>query len=223
MPDSTAIFQNRTDAGRQLAAILASYHDVPNLLALGLPRGGVVVAFEVAESLDAPLDVFVVRKIGVPGHEELAMGAIASGGVVVVNHSVLHALDIQPDLFEAAVVREREELIRRETLYRNHRPPPEIQGRTVILVDDGLATGASMQAAIEGLRVQQPRDMVVAVPVAAVSTYEKLRPMVSDLVCVATPEPFYGVGQWYHDFAQTTDTEVRELLEKANRRTPHAA
>jgi predicted phosphoribosyltransferase len=214
------IFRDRNDAGRQLTARLGSYYEVPNLLVLGLPRGGVVVAFEVAQSLHALLDVFVVRKLGVPGHEELAMGAIASGGVVVLNESVLGSLDIPDDVLQQVIARAREELLRRENAYRNHRPPPEIRNRTVILVDDGLATGASMQAAVEGLRLQQPAQIVVAVPVAAPSTYEKLRPMVDDLVCVATPEPFYGVGQWYEDFRQTTDEEVRQLLEQAN---PHAA
>lgn len=207
-------FSDRAHAGRVLATALSHYAGLPNLLVLGLPRGGVVVAFEVAEALHAPLDTLVVRKLGVPGHEELAMGAIATGEIVVVNQNVVESLEIPDEVFQAVVARQREELARREAVYRRDRPPPQIRGRSVIVVDDGLATGATMHAAVEALRTQQPERILVAVPVAAVSTYRSLLPEVDDLVCLATPEPFYGVGQWYDDFSQTSDEEVRELLER---------
>ena len=210
------VFQDRTEAGQSLAARMADYRSEPNVLILGLPGGGVVVAFEIAEALHAPLDVFVVRKLGVPGREELAMGAIASGNVLVKNRAVLDAVDISESLFEAVVEREREELARREFVYRGDRTPPAIAGRSVILVDDGLATGATMQAAIEGVRMQQPARIIVAVPVAAPPIYERLRRMVDDFVCLERPEPFLGVSQWYKDFRQTSDEEVRHLLEEAN-------
>jgi putative phosphoribosyl transferase len=212
------MFQDRCDAGRCLAARLAEYRGAPNLLLLGLPRGGVVVAFQIAAVLHVPFDVLVVRKLGVPGREELAMGAIANGNVVVRNPSVLEAADISDSVFQEVVERERAELARREIIYREHRPLPAIHDRSVILVDDGLATGATMQAAIEAVRMQQPASLVVAVPVAALSTCKTLRPMVDDLVCLATPRRFVGVGQWYRDFGQTTDEEVRQLLDEANQR-----
>src|SRR5205085_8301712 len=182
---------------------------------LALPRGGVPVAFEVAQRLGVPLDVFVVRKLGVPGHEELAMGAIASGGVRVLNEDVLYALPDAQSIVEMVTAIEREELSRRERNYRAGRPPPDIRGQTVILVDDGLATGATMRAAAAALRQQQPARIVVAVPVSAVQTCDEYRMGVDEIVCAVTPEPFHAVGMWYEDFSQTTDEEVRELLARA--------
>jgi predicted phosphoribosyltransferase len=195
-----------------LATKLADYAHRPDLLVLALPRGGVPVAFEVARALDAPLDVFIVRKLGVPGYEELAMGAVATGDVRVMNNDVVSALHIPDYVIEAVSSWEREELARRERLYRGDRPPPDVRGHTVILVDDGLATGATMLAAVEALRRQQPARIVAAVPVAASDTCELLRAEVDDVVCARTPEPFRAVGLWYQDFTQTTDEEVRELL-----------
>lgn len=221
------IFRDRSDAGRRLASHLVTYAHRDDILVLALPRGGVPVAFEVARKLEAPLDVFVVRKLGVPGHEELAMGAIASGGVLVLNEDVVANLQIPEGVIQQVAAKEREELDRREHAYRNGRPAPQIPGRRVILIDDGLATGASMHSAVKGLRKQTPERVVIAVPVAARQTIEKLRPQVDDLVCVAVPEPFYGVGQWYEDFRQTSDDEVRDLLQQAHHqrqnRTSHAS
>jgi predicted phosphoribosyltransferase len=211
------VFQDRRDAGKHLAEKLRAYTDEPDVLVLALPRGGVPVAFEVARRLRAPLDLFLVRKLGVPGQEELAMGAIATGGTYVVNEEVVRALGIPDDVLEAVAAKEQRELVRREQAYRGNRPPPEIGGRTMILVDDGLATGSSMRAAIAALRRRQPARIVVAVPVAAASTCAELAHEVDDLVCAITPEPFYGVGLWYEDFSQTTDEEVHELLERAAR------
>jgi predicted phosphoribosyltransferase len=210
-----ARFRDRTEAGRQLAAALAPYAGRPNLLVLALPRGGVPVGFEVARALHAPLDVMLVRKLGVPGHEELAMGAIASGGIRVVSEDVVRALGIPERVIAAVAAAEEEELVRRERLYRGGRPPPDVRGRLVILVDDGLATGSTMRAAAAALRAQHPERLVVAVPVAAPETCETLRMEVDDVVCALTPEPFYAVGAWYQDFSQTTDEEVRELLHRA--------
>ena len=209
------IFQDRTDAGRQLATQLASYSRHPNLLVLALPRGGVPVAFEVARALRAPLDVFLVRKLGVPGHEELAMGAVATGGIRVLNEDVVNSLRIPPEAIDRAVSAEQRELDRREREYRDARPAPAVRDHTVILVDDGLATGSTMRAAIKALQQQGPEALVVGVPVASPDVCEQFRSEVSDIVCVATPEPFYAVGYWYQDFAQTTDEEVRDLLSKA--------
>ncbi len=208
-------FKDRRDAGRRLAEHLRAYATRDDVVVLALPRGGVPVAFEVARQWKAPLDIFVVRKLGVPGHEELAMGAIASGGVLVLNQEVVTSLKIPDQAVERVADEERQELARREQAYRNHRPAPELQERSVILVDDGLATGASMHSAVEGLRKQSPQQIVVAVPVAAQQTIEKLRPEVDDLVCAEVPEAFYGVGQWYEDFRQTTDEEIRTLLQQA--------
>jgi putative phosphoribosyl transferase len=208
-------FADRTDAGRVLAEHLREYADRPDLLVLALPRGGVPVAFEVARELDAPLDVFLVRKLGVPGHEELAMGAIASGGIRIVNEQVVRALGITDDQIAAAAADEARELERRDREYRGSRLPPAMQGRTVILIDDGLATGSTMRAAAAAVRAQAPRHLVVAVPVGAAETCEALRSEVDRVVCAVTPEPFYGVGMWYEDFTQTTDEEVRELLGRA--------
>ncbi len=205
-------FRNRTDAGRQLAGKLAAYADRPNVLVLALPRGGVPVGFEVARALGAPFDVFLVRKLGVPGHEELAMGAVATGGVRVLNDDIVRGLGISDREIDAAAARELQELARRERLYRGDRPPPDVAGRTVILVDDGLATGATMRAAVAALRQQQPARIVIAVPTASPDTSEALKAEAEGVVCAMTPEPFFAVGYWYEDFTQTTDDEVRELL-----------
>ena len=207
-------FGNRTDAGRMLAAQLADYRGRPDVLVLGLPRGGVPVAFEVAQALGAPLDVYLVRKLGVPGHAELAMGAIASGGVRVVNQDMVRSLRISPQQLDAVTRAEEGELQRQERLYRGGRPPPDVSGRTVILVDDGLATGATMQAAVAALRSAGPKEVVVAVPVAPPETCAELAAEADRVVCALTPEPFYAVGAWYRDFSQTSDDEVRELLRR---------
>ena len=209
------LFRDRTDAGRRLAARMTEYAGRSDVLVLALPRGGVPVAFEVARALRAPLDVFLVRKLGVPGQEELAMGAIASGGVRVVNEDVVRHLGIPPEVIDAVAAREQGELERRERAYRDERPAPDVRGRTVILVDDGLATGSTMRAAALALRQQGPARVVVAVPVASREACEEFRGEVDDIVCAATPEPFMGVGRWYEDFSQTTDEEVRELLAHA--------
>jgi len=210
-------FRDRREAGQLLASRLAAYAHRPDVLVLALPRGGVPVAAEVARALGAPLDVFIVRKLGVPGHEELAMGAVATGGVRVLNAQVVRALGIPDAAIEAVAVKEQQELERRERLYRGDRPPPDVRGRTGILVDDGLATGASMHAAIQALRQWQPARSVVAVPVAAPETCEELRAVADEVVCAIRPEPFYAVGLWYADFSQTTDEEGRDLLESAAR------
>lgn len=210
-------FSDRRDAGRQLAERLAHYAGRDDLLVMGLPRGGVPVAYEVATALDAPLDVFIVRKLGVPGHEELAMGAIASGRVVVLNEDVIQGLEISREVIDEVAAREREEMLRREQAYRDNRPAPELRGHCVILIDDGLATGASMFSAVQSAKQQDPSRIVVAVPVAAVQTAERLDAEVDEFVAVRTPTPFYGVGQWYDDFSQTSDEEVRHLLERAYR------
>ena len=205
-------FRNRVEAGQQLARRLTKYANRPGVLVLALPRGGVPVGYEVAQALNAPLDVFVVRKLGVPGHEELAMGAIASGGVRVLNRSVVEGLQISDDVIDEVAARELRELERRERTYRDGRPVPDVQGRTVILVDDGIATGSTMKAAIEALRQLEAGRIVVATPTAALSTVREMRPDVDDFVAVMAPADFSGVGQWYEDFSQTTDEEVRELL-----------
>jgi putative phosphoribosyl transferase len=189
---------------------------------LALPRGGVPVAFEVAKELKAPLDVFVVRKLGTPGHEELAMGALAPGGVRVLNDDIVRSLNVPEHAIETVATRELRELERRERTYRGAQPPPELRGRTVILVDDGLATGATMRAAVEALKAQGPERVVVAVPTAAPETCDTFRSEVDEIVCAETPRPFYGVGMWYENFSQTSDEEVRDLLEAAKRRTDRA-
>ena len=209
------LFRDRADAGRQLLTRLGAYRGRPDVLVLGLPRGGIPVAYEVARGLGSPLDVFVVRKLGVPGQEELAMGAIATGGVRVVNRDVVDALHIPPDVLDRAAAQELRELERRQRSYRGDRPEPQVEGRTVILVDDGLATGSTMRAAVQALRQQRPARIVVAVPVAAFATCEELRREVEDVVCFATPEPFMAVGRFYDDFSQTTDEEVHDLLASA--------
>jgi len=213
-------FKNRSEAGRFLAEQLSAYANRPDTLVLALPRGGVPVAYEVAKALGAPLDVFQVRKLGLPGHEELAMGAIATGGVRVRNPEVVEYLRIPDEVIDEVTARERRELERRERLYREGRPALSPRGRVVILVDDGLATGSTMLAAVLALRQQQPASIVVAVPVAAKQTCEELRAVADEVVCAVAPDPFYAVGLWYEDFAQTTDEEVRELLARAeNKRT----
>ena len=205
-------FPNRAEAGKQLARKLARYARCPDVLVLALPRGGVPVASEVARALEAPLDVFVVRKLGVPSHEELAMGAIAYGGVRVLNDSVVDSLGITAEVIDAVARREERELARRERAYRDDRPAPTVRGRVVILVDDGIATGSTMYAAIAALRQQGAGRIVVATPTVARTTYDEMRPEADDVVAVLMPEEFYGVGQWYEDFSQTTDEEVRALL-----------
>jgi len=207
-------FLDRTEAGKLLAESLAGFADRPDVLVLALPRGGVPVAFEVAQALRVPLDVFVVRKLGTPGNEELAMGAIASGGIRVLNQGVVGALGIPDDMIDEVAERELRELERRERVYRKHRPPFDVSGRTVILVDDGIATGSTMRAAIKALR-QTAGRIVVAVPTAAPDTAAQLQPEVDEFVALITPPGFYAVGQWYEDFGQTTDAEVTELLEQA--------
>jgi predicted phosphoribosyltransferase len=210
-----AAFRDRTEAGRLLAARLTAYAGDPDVLVLALPRGGMPVGYQVARALGAPLDVFVVRKLGVPGHEELAMGAIASGGVCVLNEDVVDALRIPRRVIEAVAEYELRELGRRERAYRGDRPAPEVRGRTVILVDDGLATGSTMRAAVVALRRLGPARIIVAVPTAAPSTCEEFRHEADECVCDITPDPFYAVGLWYEDFSPTTDNEVRDLLKRS--------
>jgi len=209
------LFRDRRQAGRVLAVHLQRYAHRPNLLVLALPRGGVPVGYEVAVALNAPLDVFLVRKLGLPGQEELAMGAIATGGVRVLNEEVVQALDISEELIDTVAAEELQELERRERVYRDDRPLPEMRGRIVILVDDGLATGSTMRAAIKALRQLGPACIVVAVPVGARQTCEEIGKEADDVVCARMPEPFYAVGAWYADFAQTTDGEVHDLLRLA--------
>jgi predicted phosphoribosyltransferase len=213
-------FRDRRAAGRALVPLLGRYADRDDVLVLALPRGGVPVGYEVAQALRAPLDVFLVRKLGVPGYEELAMGAIASGGGVVLNEEVMQGLGIPRDVIDQVAEDEQRELERREQAYRDGRPPPSVEGKVVILVDDGLATGASIRAAAAALRRLQPAALVVAVPTAATSTCEQLRSEVDDVVCATTPTPFFAVGQSYLDFSQTTDEEVRDLLRGAASPTP---
>ena len=215
-------FRDRHEAGRVLATRLLAYANRSDVLVLALPRGGVPVGFEVAHALKAPLDIFLVRKLGVPGHEELAMGALASGGVRVLNEDVVRQLRIPDAVIDAVAKEEQRELERRDRLYRDGRPPIDVRGRTVILVDDGLATGSTMRAAILALRRQHPAAIVVAVPVAAAATCAEFASEVDDVVCASTPEPFYAVGLWYEDFTQTTDEEVYALLARPADRRPTA-
>jgi predicted phosphoribosyltransferase len=215
-------FRDRAHAGRALAERLKGYAGRPSLLVLGLPRGGVPVAFEVARALDAPLDVFVVGKLGVPGHEELAMGALTSGGVLVLNDDAVQGLGIDAAAIARAATAEKKELERRDLAYRGDRGPVEVARRTVILVDDGLATGSTMRAAVHAVRAQGPERIVVAVPVAAAQTCAQLRGEVDEIVCAYTPEPFHAVGLWYDDFTQTSDDEVRDLLARGRDPEPVA-
>ncbi len=217
-------FQNRAEAGRQLASKLTEYKDRQDVVILALPRGGVPVGYEVAKALNAPLDVFIVRKLGVPGQEELAFGAIASGGTTVFNQELVRALRLPPALLERVVEKERKELERREKLYRPGKVAPNLNGKIVIIVDDGLATGATMRAAVTAIRTLKPLQIVVAVPVASSDICRGLKTKTDALcVCVMTPEPFYGVGMWYLDFEQTTDQEVSRLLGQTESLTRNAA
>lgn len=211
----TRIFRDRTEAGRLLADKLKRYQDRENVVVLALPRGGVPVAFEVARALRAQLDVFVVRKLGLPGHEELAMGAIASGGVRVLNKEVTEGLGISDAMIKSVVAKESDELKRRELLYRGHNDPPGIYRKTIILVDDGIATGSTMRAAILAIKQQKPARLVVAVPTGAPTSCAAIEPQIDELVCLMQPRDFYAVGQWYEHFSQTSDEEVAGLLEES--------
>ena len=217
-------FRDRTEAGRLLAEKLKEYADRPDVIVLALPRGGVPVAYEVARALKAPLDVLIVRKLGLPGQPELAMGAIASGGILVLNEELWNYYTPSATAIEAVAARERKELERRERAYRGDRPAPDVRGRTVILVDDGIATGTTMRSAVEALKKQSAAAVVIAVPVAPASVCEEFGRLKDHVVftCLTTPEPFFAVGLWYEDFSQTTDEEVRDLLARAARR-PGAA
>ncbi len=208
-------FRDRHDAGRRLADALLEYAGRNDVLVLALPRGGVPVGYEVALAIDAPLDVMQVRKLGVPGHEELAMGAIASGGVRILSDNVVETLGIPERVIAIVAAAEEHELDRRERIYREGRPFPEVRGRIVILVDDGLATGSTMRAAAAALRAQGADRLVAAAPVAPKETCDALRALVDDVICAVTPESFLAVGEWYEDFTQTSDTEVRDLLRRA--------
>ncbi len=209
------IFTDRAHAGQLLAGALKKYADRPDVIVLGLPRGGVPVAYEVAKRLHAPIDVMVVRKLGVPGWEELAMGAIASGGVRVINEDVVRGSNIRPESIERVAAAELEELQRREMIFRGHTGAPDVKGKTVILVDDGIATGSTIRAAVQALHQQEPAKIVIAVPTAAADSCDKLEPMVDELIALMRPIYFHAVGQWYENFQQTTDTEVRELMADA--------
>jgi len=207
------IFKDRSDAGKRLGNAMARFKGRSDLLILALPRGGVPVAYEVAKNLDAPLDVFIVRKLGVPGHEELAMGAVASGGLRVLNQDVITKLGIPTEQIERVCIKEEREIARRSAVYRGGKQTVEIKGKYIILVDDGLATGSTMLAAIRTLRRQDPKGIAVAVPVSPHSACAKVSTESNEVICLHTPEPFVGVGMWYEDFSQTTDDEVRDLLE----------
>ena len=215
------MFRDRRDAGRKLAEKLSRYANRSDVIILALPRGGVPVAYEVALALNAPLDIFTVRKLGVPGHEELAMGAIATGGARVINQDIVRMFNIPQSLVEAVAKQELKELERREREYRGDHTLREIHGHTAILIDDGLATGASMYAAIMSLRARDPAAIVMAVPTGAPETCEAFRQEVDDVICATTPEPFYGVSRWYDNFSQTSDEEVQTLLEDAARQVLH--
>jgi len=205
-------YTNRQEAGQVLAKALQHYAQQKNLLVLALPRGGVPVAFEIAQALHAPLDVFIVRKLGVPGHEELAMGALATGGTTVLNKYIIHEFAISTAALQAVTAKEQKELTRREQAYRDDKPFPKLQDKTVILVDDGIATGATMQAAIKALRALKAAKIVVAVPVAEANLAEKISTLADEFICPLKPTIFYAVGAWYDDFSQTSDEEVYDLL-----------
>ncbi|RKX78853.1 MAG: phosphoribosyltransferase [Spirochaetes bacterium] len=212
------LFKDRRDAGQQLASLVEEKVSGENVIILGLPRGGVQVALEVAKALGCPLDVFLVRKLGVPGQEELAMGAVASGGIRVLNKQVIEALNIDESTIEETTLREMEELERRAKVYRGDVPPPDLKGKTVVLVDDGIATGASMKAVIEALKQRGPERIVVAVPLASEDSLYILGKEADEIICIETPEPFYGVGVWYDSFPQNTDTEVCNWLKEIDYR-----
>jgi len=211
------IFQNRAEAGQQLASHLEKYANRDDVIVLAVPRGGVPIAFEVARALNLPLDIFVLRKLGVPGHEEFAFGAIGSGGVRVLDRQIVESLGLSNMVIDLITRAERAELARREQIYRGRRPPLNVRGKIVILVDDGIATGASLTAGVHAVRQMQPAAIVIAAPVAPRSTVKRLRHEVDDVVCVETPERFYGVGRFYHDFSQVSDEEVNALLDSAYR------
>lgn len=220
---AAARFRDRFDAGRVLAGKLSAYANHPDAIVLALPRGGVAVGYEVAKALNLPLDVFIVRKLGVPGHEELAMGAVATGGVRVLNEPMVRSLGLDRTAVDEVIAREEEELCRREAQYRGKRPPPALKDRVVILVDDGIATGATMWAAITAVRKHQPARVVMAVPIADPSTCDGFSRVADDVVCARTVEPFYAVGAWYQDFPQMTDDEVRALLAQSRQETRAAS
>jgi putative phosphoribosyl transferase len=209
------LFRDRIHAGRLLPDLLSQYANDPDLLVCALPRGGVLVGSPVAEALNAPLEVVIVRKLGVPGQEEVAMGAIATGGVCVLSQELIEHLGISTQAVEAAIAREQRELTRREALYRGATPAPQIRGRTIILVDDGLATGATMRAAAAVVRQQQPKRLVIAIPVAPASNYPELTAQADEIVCLSRSEPFFAIGRFYEDFHQVSDEEVRDLLQRA--------
>ena len=206
-------YANRREAGKSVATYLKAYAKHPGVQVLALPRGGVPVAYEIAKALSAPLDILIIRKLGVPGHEELAFGAIAGGGVIVFNEALLKTLSLSEQDIHRVIQVEQEELQRRETTYRGNKPFPTLKNKVVILVDDGIATGATMRAAIQALKQQQPKRLIVAVPVAARSTIDELSPLVDEIICPLQPEAFYAVGAWYQAFPQTTDEEVLGLLQ----------
>jgi predicted phosphoribosyltransferase len=210
-------FANRREAGKELARKLSKYAGRSDVILLALPRGGVPIAYEVALALKAPLDVFLVRKLGLPGREELAIGAIASSGIQILNEDIIDAVGLDRRMINLVVQQELKELQRREEQYRDDRPAPDLRDRTVILIDDGLATGASMLAAVRGVRAQNPARIIVAVPAGAPQAIELLQPQADEIVYVIAPDPFEGVGKWYEDFSQTTDEEVKFLLKEANR------
>ena len=211
----TAQFQDRSEAGQFLATRVVRHAGDPSLLVLAMPRGGVPVAYEVAKVLKAPLDIFLVRKLGVPGYEELSMGAITSGGARVLNHEIIQRLGISEKVIEAITQEKLQDLERRERIYRGKREPLTIEGRTVILVDDGLATGASMRAAVHALKTKQPKKIIAAVPIGSADTCNQIRGEADEVVCGMTPDPFYAVGAWYSDFMQITDEEINQLLNHA--------
>ncbi|HHF7347340.1 TPA: phosphoribosyltransferase [Legionella feeleii] len=219
-------FSDRYEAGKVIATQLKDYANKPDVIVLALPRGGVPVGYEIAKALALPLDVFIVRKLGVPGHEELAMGAIATGGTTIFNEEIIDDLHISQSAIELILQSEREELKRREMRYRDNMPPPNLQGKTVILVDDGIATGATMRAAIKAILQHKPASIILAVPVIALSTYNEMSALVDKIIYSMKPLNFYAVGLWYDDFSQTTDSEVSDLLKESKKneeRTPSIA